>query len=962
VDVIVVSRSSGRRVRNLLVRSSTREYVELVFEAVDGPGHYFVYYLPYAMLGAAHYPQARYLPRRPTAAPGWAAAVGKPGKPVGEPAGSGDAAGLPDAAVLPEATVLRYEASSERDSFAPMNFTATEHELQALYARHGGEAFLLFPEDRLNPVSMRERLPAHWAINGPADSVRATAQPGEDYVVQLGLHAVTDLAGVTVRVEGPDGGRCLNTEGTDRLGRPLAKQLSVAAGSVQALYVVLPVPRAAAGSTITAAITVAAEGADPKLVTVTLDVLPLEAADPDVLAGGFGDPRYLRRLAWLDSTLAQDHGPVAPFIAITLDAGNRTLGILGRTLRLAPSGLPEQLSSTFTPAMTGTDGPAVELLATAMELAVAVGQHSGWDCTPLDFTVHEFPGHGPGKVSWNNRWVSIGTGLVLELHGELEADGACSYALRLRNGDGVPLKLDDVGLAAGFVEAAVPLAMGLGVPGGRRPDTLNWSWDVAEKNQDSLWLGGVNAGVQLSLRDAEYERPLNTNFYREKPLREPVSWANRTDGQVRGGVSLGPGPDAGTVHLSAFSGARTMAPGESLDFDFRVLLTPFKAIDPGKHFSRRYFHAPADPRDIAESGATVVNIHHATAPAPYINDPLLSAGTLAGYVREGHAQGLRAKVYNTVRELTFHSPELLPLLSLGHEVFSDGPGQGHPWLQEHAGSGYVSAWFAPDVEDIAVVTTGESRWENFYVRSLAELAKATAVDGIYLDDIAFDRHTMLRVRKVLERSRPAAGPVTGPAGDGPEIDLHSANQFTAKDGFASSANLYLEQLPYVDRLWFGEYFDYDNTSPEYWLVELSGIPFGLMGEMLEGGGNPWRGMVFGMTGRAPDVDNHPLWQFWKDHGLERARMTGFWDPGAPVRTSDPAVLATSWSGDAGMVVALASWAEETVDVTLEFDGTCAPLKAPAIAGFQPAAEYATGQTIRIAPRRGLLLTIGYAHD
>ncbi len=966
VDIIVVSAGSGRRVRNVLVLSATRESCELAFEAIDGPGSYFVYYLPYAMLGAAHYPQARYLPRRPTAAPRWAAAVGQ-------------SAWDPGIRGLPEATVLRYEAASERDSFAPMNFTATEAELQALYARHGGEAFLLFPEDRLNPVSMRERLPAHWAINGPAGTFRATAQPGEDYVVQLGLHAVEGLDGVTVRVDGPAGARCLNTGGTDRLGRPLAKRLSVAAGSVQALYVVLPVPREAAGSTITAAITVAAQGAGPKSVAVILDVLPLEAADPGILAGGFGDPRYLRRLAWLDSTLAQDHGLVAPFTGIALDAGTRTLGILGRTLRLAPSGLPEQLSSTFTPAMTGTDGPAVELLATAMRLDVTAAQHRGWESAPTDFTVH-----GPGKVSWTSRWHSIGTGLAVDLHGELEADGACSFALRLRNGDSRSVMLDDVGLAAGFVEAAVPLAMGLGVPGGRRPDALDWRWDVAARNQDALWLGGVNAGVQLSWRDPGYERPLNTNFYREKPLREPLSWANRVDGQVRGGVRLetesnpGTGSNTGAVQLTAFSGARTLAPGDSLDFDFRLLLTPFKPIEPGTHLSRRYFHAPGEPREVAESGATVVTIHHATAPAPYINDPLLSADSLAGYVNGAHARGLRAKVYNTVRELTFHSPELLPLMSLGHEVFSDGPGEGHPWLQEHAGSGYVSAWFAPDVDDIAVVTTGESRWENFYVRSLAELAKTTGVDGIYLDDIAYDRHTMLRVRKVLERHSPAQGPVTNsvvtnrPA-QGPEIDLHSANQFTAKDGFASSANLYMEQLPYVDRLWFGEYFDYENTSPEYWLVELSGIPFGLMGEMLEGGGNPWRGMVFGMTGRAPAVDNRPLWQFWQDYGLERARMAGFWDPGAPVRTSHPGVLATSWSGDDGMVVALASWAEETVDVTLEFGGThdggtvpfplqALPLYAPAIAGFQTAAGYAPGQAIRIDPRRGLLLTIGYPHD
>ncbi len=67
---------------------------------------------------------------------------------------------------------------------------------------------------------------------------------------------------------------------------------------------------------------------------------------------------------------------------------------------------------------------------------------------------------------------------------------------------------------------------------------------------------------------------------------------------------------------------------------------------------------------------------------------------------------------------------------------------------------------------------------------------------------------------------------------------------------SSSANLYLEHFPFLNRLWFGEYFDYDAKA-DYWLVELSGIPFGLMGEMLEKGGNPWRGMTFGMTNRMP---------------------------------------------------------------------------------------------------------------
>ncbi|KIA73824.1 hypothetical protein ANMWB30_10720 [Arthrobacter sp. MWB30] len=941
VDVIVVSGKTGARVRNVVIEECTRESGTLLFEAIEGPGIYYVYYLPYAMLGKPHYPQAQYLPRRPTAEPGWAAAVGY--SAWREPAQAG----------LPNATVVRYEAASERDSFAPMNFTARADELEQFHSCHKGEAFLVFPEDRLNPVSMSTDLPAHWVANGPSDTFRAGAVAGEDYVVQLGLYALKDLAGVSVDVVSSAGGHCINSDGVDRLGRPWHKELAVPAGTVRALFVVLPVPRGAAGSTHSAMVTIHAEGEAAQEIEVTLDVAT--ETDPSILEGGFGDPRFLRRLAWLDSAVAQDVELVAPFTAITVDERERTLGILGRSLRLSASGLPAQVTSSFTGDVTSTDGPAVGLFDVPMAVHI---EGTSWEFSPLTFNAE-----GPARVSWGCNWTGSQEGVAvfsLELNATLDADGTVEYSLRLAPRK--TLDVNDVGLQLSFDEDAVPLAMGLGVPGGRRPETLDWMWDVAARNQDALWVGRVNAGLQLSLRDEKYQRPLNTNFYREKPLLEPASWANRQEGRVRGGVRLRTAN--GKVSVRAFSGARTLTPNEPLHFDFRLLLTPFKPIQPGRHLGKRYFHAPEDPSEIRAAGATVVNIHHATAPAPYINDPLLTKETLRQYVAQCHREGLTAKIYNTVRELTFHSPELLPLLHLDHEIFSVGPGAGHSWLQEHAGSGYVSAWFAPNVEDIAVVTTGGSRWENFYVRSLQELAAGDdGINGIYLDDLAFDRHAMVRVRKVLERACRDRGV------EGPEIDLHSANQFTANDGYASSANLYMEQLPYVDRLWLGEYFDYNGTDPDYWLVELSGIPFGLMGEMLEGGGNPWRGMVFGMTGRAPAVDNRSLWDFWTANNLERARMHGFWDPHTPVRTSHPDVLATTWLTDNGMVVALASWAGETEDVTLIFDDAAltdetstapaASIKAPAIRGFQPAMDYAPGEAITLEPQRGLLLMIGY---
>ncbi len=70
---------------------------------------------------------------------------------------------------------------------------------------------------------------------------------------------------------------------------------------------------------------------------------------------------------------------------------------------------------------------------------------------------------------------------------------------------------------------------------GVRPDTFEWKWEVAKNNQDSAWIGDVNAGLQFTLKDDKYVRPLNTNFYTLKPLVMPASWVN----EGKGGCRLG---------------------------------------------------------------------------------------------------------------------------------------------------------------------------------------------------------------------------------------------------------------------------------------------------------------------------------------------------------------------------------------------------------------------------------------
>ena len=129
---------------------------------------------------------------------------------------------------------------------------------------------------------------------------------------------------------------------------------------------------------------------------------------------------------------------------------------------------------------------------------------------------------------------------------------------------------------------------------------------------------------------------------------------------------------------------------------------------------------------IAATGATVVNVHHATPINPWINYPFIAHREMKAYVDEAHAKGLKVKIYNTVRELSNRAYELFPLRSLGHEVFSPGPGGGFAWLQEHLGDDYIAAWFVPELEDAAVINSGMSRWHNYYVEGMNWLGATSA--------------------------------------------------------------------------------------------------------------------------------------------------------------------------------------------------------------------------------------------
>jgi hypothetical protein len=903
-----------------------RERGVIAFEPVTVPGEYYIYYMRYRSSGSRNYPTVTYPPFRETASVEWLSRNKLGGKKIPK---------------LSAAKVVQYQAINALNSFYPMEIIATAKEKENLLRQHAAESYILFTEDRQYPIRMTTDLPQKWIVDNRHDTFEGTADKGEYYTFQLGAWAarralnhvkVTFSNFVdegTGTVLPSSGFTCFNTGGTDVTGTVFEKDCSADQGKVQALWIGTMVPEKQPAGTYEGTLTVSADGAETKSVKVRLHV-----SEHLIANHGDNEPWRHSRLRWLNSQIGEDDEVVAPYLPLTRT--DKTIGLLGRDVTLSATGFPAQINSYFKETMTELGTQPRAMLRQPMELKA-----DGGEWRNVDFAITK---HKAAAIGWHA--INENDAFLMNLDGNIESDGNMEYKVELiakRDGD-----IGDIALQTHLMPGIAKYMLGLGQSGNYCPKSLQWKWAV-EKNQDAVWTGDVNAGLQLRFYDNHYVRPLNTNFYQQQPLHMPQSWCN--DG--KGGIQLST-DDGGTL-VNAYSGTRQVKKGDRLYYYFNVLVTPFRTINTNKQWNDRYYHAYDSIAKIHAYGATVINIHHATPINPFINYPFLRPAQMKAYIDEAHQQGMKVKIYNTVRELSNSCVEMSALRSLGNEIFATGKGGGFSWLQEHLDQNYIAAWFVPELKDAAIVNSGVSRWHNYYMEGLDWLVKNVGIDGLYIDDLAFDRMSMKRVRKILTRTNPGA-----------MIDLHSANQFNPRDGFANSANLYMEHFPYLDRLWFGEYFDY-SKSPAYWLTEVSGIPFGLMGEMLQDGGNKWRGMVYGMTCRNPwsGMDNRPLWHEWEHFGLKDSEMIGYWVSDNPVRTGSDKTIATVYRHyGKRALIALATWEDADAHVRLSIDWKAlglnpkkAKLHAPAIENYQPEKSWKVGEEIIVPKGEGWLIEV-----
>lgn len=502
------------------------------------------------------------------------------------------------------------------------------------------------------------------------------------------------------------------------------------------------------------------------------------------------------------------------------------INILGRTIIFGDNGLPAQIESYFDEGINLKRDVQKSILKSPIELVI-----SGEDVSYSGTEFNQYK--GTVNISSHGETESVS----VDVSGVLHYEGSIYYSVKVTAKN--DFITDNISFNADINKECVLYANGLGAVAGMA-HSLNFKWSN-KKHLDCIYTGAVNAGIRFKWKAENYVRPLINIYYFNQPLVVPeTTW----DNSGNGGITYNLNDDR--AKICAFTNEFSMKKGEIRSFDFEIHITPFKPIDYKKHYSVRYHHSNNLKNEYkavdktSKLGLTHMGIHHGNMVHPFINYPFIETDKLRHFVQYANYKNLDIKVYYTVREHSNHMAEMFAYKALGDEIIMRKKGKGYQWqggtakwLTEYFGEEIIPAWKVEykhgkykNDPDVSFIVRPDSRLDNYYIEGLDWLVKNIGIKGIYIDDTALDRTTLERAKKVLSQN------------DG-LIDMHMRNHEEERAGDVSCMSLYTEIFPFIDSLWIGEGYPYKKLSPEYWLMEVSGIPYGQTSQLLQDGGDPY---------------------------------------------------------------------------------------------------------------------------
>lgn len=716
------------------------------------------------------------------------------------------------------------------------------------------------------------------------DSAELVMSENEVFVFQLAVLCDSDDTIKNIEFSGNIKMSCINTDMNDKFGISKKQTVPLKKDIIQPLFFIAEADKIGKRE----------EKAAVKIITkketALFDILFHITSEP-IENHGYNEINRLSRIKWLNSDMCRDDSLVKPYISPF--AEDNQLKILGRSVSLAENGLPSQLYSYYNEAIEVEQSLQKELFAKPCEFVI--------DGSVLQSGETEI-------TNFNNRIESVTKSDCADYSAEISSvlryDGVMEYLVRITPKR--DFSSDNVSLDFYINKDCSDLMHGLGHRASKA-ENLDFKWDN-DKQQDCIFIGTVNCGMRAKFKAENYRRPLVNIFYKNLPLNVPeTTWDNHGRGGIKVDVK------ESCVKLSAFTGKFDFKADETRDFIFELHFTPLKPIDYKKAFTVRYCHNNELKDEIKEidtaekNGLNYVTFHQGNMIMPFINYPFYEVDRLKNAVNYAKKKGIGIKLYYTEREHSNHMAETFVYKALGDEIILRKKGVSHSWQKEkpqwlidNFGEDIIPGWFVKykhgkykNDHDISFIVRPDTRLDNYYIEGLNWLVDNVGIKGIYIDDTSLDRTTLERAKKVLSKT------------DG-LIDMHMWNHEEPRAGDVSCMNLYTEILPFLDSVWLGEGFFYKKYSPEYMLAEVSGIPYGLTGQMLEGGGDFYIGMLYAMNNRFGwgHTNAVQMYKIWDDFDIVNSKMLGYWHSKNPVKTNNKNVLSTVYLKDNSALVCL----------------------------------------------------------
>lgn len=785
----------------------------------------------------------------------------------------------------------------------------------------------------------------------PCTSTEILMSKDEIYVLQL--VAKTDTNNIINHITCKQNVRmyCVNHVIVDKFGATSSRAIPLSTTALQPLFFVIDARAYSADSDTSTVIFDTANG------KFTLNV-KISLTNEKVANSGCDDLWRLSRLDWLNSSLYIDDTVVPPFTAPQVD-GN-TITILGRDIEIGALGMPSNITSYFDEGVNIVASPTRKLFSAPSQFSV------GEDITNEKTTLVPHPSYVEILST------ATTTNLDIKVDGILRYEGYISYKVKLTAK--CDCTLSDISTAFFFEKSVAKYSYGFDKVGGLFA-TAQHSWNK-DMHHDCYYIGDINLGARVKWTAENYVKPLINIYYKNMPLVIPdCTWDNHGNGRVSvldanssqnnltSDVNIvenkltsanNPVENKSTSDnnpactLVASTGEFKMTKGEVRTFNFEMHITPFKPIDYAQHYAVRYSHNNHLKNEFAEIdraeklGLNNVIVHHGNPIHPFINYPFIEFDRLKKMTAFAKSKNIGVKVYYTVREHSNHMAEVFAYKSLGDEIILRQKGNGYAWsggtakwLTEYFGDKIIPAWkvvyrtgkYCGD-PDVSFIVRPNSRLDNYYIEGLDYLVKNAGIKGIYIDDTALDRTTIERAKKALC------------AVDG-LIDMHMWNHEEERAGNVSCMSLYLELFPFLDSLWIGEGYNYPNLSPDYIITEVAGLPYGLTSQMLEGGGNPYIGMLYAMNNRYGwgAFDAPRIYKLWDEFAIQNSTMLGYWHSKNPAKTSVSDIYITAYKKSDALLLCLFNFSsnKQTFAITLdssllEFTPTTAA--TPKVKGLQ----------------------------